>query len=139
MVVYEKGMGSLMENADPTPSNPIVPKSESVQDGYTSSSVSTPEADIGPITQDVVQVQKRKGGRKPVHLMNLVNVMSMKAESVARYMPRQRSASRGTGRPKLLFESGEPNTSNSLKTPSSTTRMPCRTYSKVIVVPQTSV
>lgn len=60
-------MGSLMENADPTPSNPIVPKSESVQDGYTSSSVSTPEADIGPITQDVVQVQKRKGGRKPIY------------------------------------------------------------------------
>ncbi len=50
-----------------TASDPIVPKSESIHDGYSSSSVSTPEGDIGPVTQDVIQVQKRKGGRKPVH------------------------------------------------------------------------
>jgi bZIP transcription factor len=56
----------VMENSDITPGDPIVPKSESIHDGYSSSSVSTPEGDIGPTTQDVVQVQKRKGGRKPV-------------------------------------------------------------------------
>jgi len=61
-----KGMGSMMETSDAIPRDPLVPKSEYIQDGYTSSSASTPEADIGPATQDVVQVQKRKGGRKPV-------------------------------------------------------------------------
>ncbi len=66
-VVVLKEMGSMMETSDATPSHPIVPKSESIHDGYSSSSVSTPEGDIGPVTQDVVQVQKRKGGRKPVH------------------------------------------------------------------------
>lgn len=62
-------MGSVMETSDTTPSDPIVPKSECVQDGYSSSTASSPEAEVGPATgtQDVVQVQKRKGGRKPVY------------------------------------------------------------------------
>ena len=64
-------MGSMMENSDTIPSDPVVPKPESIADGYTSSSVSTPEPDIGPSTQDVVQVQKRKGGRKPVRKLQL--------------------------------------------------------------------
>ena len=59
-------MGSMMEHSDVIPTDPIVPKPESIPDGYTSSSASTPEPDIGPSTQDVVLVQKRKGGRKPV-------------------------------------------------------------------------
>lgn len=61
------GMGSMMEHSDNIPSDPIVPKPESIPDGYTSSSASTPEPDIGPPTQDVVLVQKRKGGRKPIY------------------------------------------------------------------------
>jgi hypothetical protein len=59
-------MGSVMETSDATPNDQVLPKPEPIQDGYSSSSASTPEADIGPVTQDVVQVQKRKGGRKPV-------------------------------------------------------------------------
>lgn len=67
-------MGSVMEHSDAIPSDPIVPKSESIHDGYSSSTASTPEADIGPVTQDVVHVQKRKGGRKPVYSKELIVV-----------------------------------------------------------------
>lgn len=59
-----------MEDSETIPTDPIVPKPESIADGYTSSSVSTPEPDLGPPTQGVVQVQKRKGGRKPVRGCN---------------------------------------------------------------------
>lgn len=65
------GMGSMMESSDAIPSDSVIPKSEFTQDGYTSSSASTPEADAGAVTQEVVQVQKRKGGRKPVFLIKL--------------------------------------------------------------------
>lgn len=54
----------------PAAMDSVVPKVEPLQDGYSSSSVSTPEAEIEASTHDVVQVQKRKGGRKPVrHIM----------------------------------------------------------------------
>lgn len=64
--VLNRAMGSMMETSDAIPSGPVVPKAESIHDGYSSSTASSPEADVGPATQDVVQVQKRKGGRKPV-------------------------------------------------------------------------
>lgn len=76
-------MGSVMETSDATPSDLLVLKSESIQDGYTSSSASTPEADIEPATQDVVQVQKRKGGRKPVHSMKVTNLVRRKLTSLS--------------------------------------------------------
>lgn len=57
----------MMESSDAVTGDPIVPKSEFTQDGYTSSSGSTPEADLEAVTQEVVQVQKRKGGRKPIY------------------------------------------------------------------------
>ncbi|KAL9114887.1 MAG: hypothetical protein Q9227_001130 [Pyrenula ochraceoflavens] len=50
----------------------IVPKAEPLQDGFTSSSSSTPdvegevEAEAAPSFPDAPHVQKRKGGRKPV-------------------------------------------------------------------------
>lgn len=44
----------------------LVPKSEPVPDGSISSTVSTPDAEVEPLTQDTTQTQKRKGGRKPV-------------------------------------------------------------------------
>lgn len=64
-------MGSVMETSDVTPSDPIVPKSEPIHDEYSSSAPSTPEADLPASTQDVVHVQKRKGGRKPVRAMKV--------------------------------------------------------------------
>lgn len=132
-------MGSMMENSDATPSDPIVPKSESTQDGYSSSSVSTPEGDTGPITQDVVQVQKRKGGRKPVHTSKQTYMMRGKLMLFVRYMPLRRSANRETGKHRLLSENDEQNTSSSLKILSSTKRILYKTYSRVIAVPLTSV
>ncbi|KAK2757227.1 hypothetical protein FQN54_004741 [Arachnomyces sp. PD_36] len=44
----------------------IVPKAEPAHEG-SSSSVSTPDAEGEPLAQDVVQTQKRKGGRKPIY------------------------------------------------------------------------
>ncbi|GIJ87712.1 hypothetical protein Asppvi_006625 [Aspergillus pseudoviridinutans] len=45
----------------------VVPKSEPLPEGSTSSSVSTPEAEGEVPMQDVAQTQKRKGGRKPIY------------------------------------------------------------------------
>ena len=57
-----------MAAADVTAPDSVVPKEEPLEDGFTSSSVSSPEPDEeqGPTAQDAVPVQKRKGGRKPV-------------------------------------------------------------------------
>ena len=57
-----------MTVADATGPDSVVPKEEPLEDGFTSSSISSPEPDEerGPATQDAVPVQKRKGGRKPV-------------------------------------------------------------------------
>ena len=65
-------MGSMaiadMTAADVTGSDLVVPKEEPLEDGFTSSSISSPEpeGDRGLTAQDAVPVQKRKGGRKPV-------------------------------------------------------------------------
>ncbi|KAJ5692809.1 hypothetical protein N7462_002232 [Penicillium macrosclerotiorum] len=45
----------------------VVPKSEPLPDGSISSTVSTPDAEAEPLTQDPAQTQKRKGGRKPIY------------------------------------------------------------------------
>jgi hypothetical protein len=58
-------MVSMVENNDMV-MDPIVPKHEPGPDGSISSSVSTPDPEAEPMTQDAAQTQKRKGGRKPV-------------------------------------------------------------------------
>jgi hypothetical protein len=57
-----------MTAEDATGPDLVVPKEEPLEDGFTSSSVSSPEPDgeRGPTAQDAAPVQKRKGGRKPV-------------------------------------------------------------------------
>lgn len=50
-----------------SPMETVVPKSEPPRDASVSSAVSTPEAEVETLTQDVVQTQKRKGGRKPIY------------------------------------------------------------------------
>lgn len=63
-------MVSMVETSHPeqndTVMDPVVPKSEPGPDGSISSTVSTPDAEAEPLTQDPAQTQKRKGGRKPV-------------------------------------------------------------------------
>jgi hypothetical protein len=65
-------MGSMaaadMTAADATGLDLVVPKEEPLEDGFTSSSISSPEPDgeRGPAAPDAAPVQKRKGGRKPV-------------------------------------------------------------------------
>jgi hypothetical protein len=69
---YNARMGSMavadMTAADVTGPDLVVPKEEPLEDGFTSSSISSPEpeGDRGLTAQDAVPVQKRKGGRKPV-------------------------------------------------------------------------
>jgi hypothetical protein len=60
-----------MTAADIAGPDSVVPKEEPLEDGFTSSSISSPEADgeQEPTAQDVAPVQKRKGGRKPVSLL----------------------------------------------------------------------
>jgi len=66
-------MGSMavadMTAADVTGPDLVVPKEEPLEDGFTSSSISSPEpeGDRGLTAQDAVPVQKRKGGRKPIY------------------------------------------------------------------------
>jgi hypothetical protein len=57
-----------MTAADVTGPDLVVPKEEPLEDGFTSSSISSPEpeGDRGLTAQDAIPVQKRKGGRKPV-------------------------------------------------------------------------
>ncbi|KAL4918535.1 hypothetical protein BDW62DRAFT_200663 [Aspergillus aurantiobrunneus] len=45
----------------------VAPKSEPLNEGSISSTVSTPDPDGEILTQDVAQTQKRKGGRKPIY------------------------------------------------------------------------
>lgn len=63
-------MVSMVETSHPEHNDmvmdPVVPKSEPLLDGSISSNVSTPDAEAEPLTQDTAQIQKRKGGRKPV-------------------------------------------------------------------------
>ncbi|KAF7164059.1 hypothetical protein CNMCM5623_008778 [Aspergillus felis] len=54
-------------NHNDTTTDSVVPKSEPLPEGSTSSSVSTPEAEGEVPMQDVAQTQKRKGGRKPIY------------------------------------------------------------------------
>ena len=58
-------MGS-MAGPDTIAVDLVLPKIEPFEDGYSSSTVSTPEAEAEASAQDVVPIQKRKGGRKPV-------------------------------------------------------------------------
>lgn len=65
-------MVSMLEANDSSinndsPMETVVPKSEPPRDASVSSAVSTPEAEVETLTQDVVQTQKRKGGRKPIY------------------------------------------------------------------------
>jgi hypothetical protein len=62
-----------------------------------------------------------------------------RTDAVARYTPLQRSVNKETGKHRLLSENDEQNISSSLKTPSSTMRTLCGTYSRVIAVPRTNV
>lgn len=62
---------SHLEHND-TVMDPVVPKSEPMHDGSISSTVSTPDAEVEPLTQEAAQTQKRKGGRKPVRNMHLM-------------------------------------------------------------------
>lgn len=79
-------MGSLaaadMTSADATGLDIVLLKEEQFEDGYSSSSVSTPEAgvDQGDVSQDVAPIQKRKGGRKPVSVFMLF-ALSYRARS----------------------------------------------------------
>lgn len=72
-------MVSMVETAshpghNDTVMDSVVPKSEPLPDGSISSTVSTPDAEAEPLTQDTTQTQKRKGGRKPVrHHHQLAN------------------------------------------------------------------
>lgn len=50
----------------------VVPKNEPVLEGSISP-MSTPEAEVETLTQDVAQTQKRKGGRKPVRKICLLS------------------------------------------------------------------
>lgn len=71
-------MVSMVETSHPeqndTVMDPVVPKAEPVPDGSISSTVSTPDPEAEPLTQDPAQTQKRKGGRKPVRNTLLLGV-----------------------------------------------------------------
>lgn len=58
-------MVSMVDHTDMAMDS-IVPKHEPGPDGSISSTVSTPDPEAEPLTQDAAQTQKRKGGRKPV-------------------------------------------------------------------------
>lgn len=53
----------------------VVPKNEPALEGSISS-MSTPEAEVETLTQDVAQTQKRKGGRKPVRKIHFPSYLS---------------------------------------------------------------
>lgn len=58
-------------NNDSAAMDSVTTKPEPMREVSVCSSVSTPEADMEALTQDVAQTQKRKGGRKPVCKMML--------------------------------------------------------------------
>ncbi|KAJ5835013.1 hypothetical protein N7447_001039 [Penicillium robsamsonii] len=59
-------MVSIVDHSDMAMDS-IVPKHEPGPDGSISSTVSTPDPEAEPLTQDAAQTQKRKGGRKPIY------------------------------------------------------------------------
>lgn len=96
-----------MSNAEePAP----VPKTENSE--LESFSDSSPEPDDPNfIHEEVTQVQKRKGGRKPVRPATLNERLTL--NTICRYMPHRRKESKGTDRLRQHSESGGRNTSNS--------------------------
>lgn len=91
-----------------------IPKAENSD--LESFSESSPEPDDPNfIREEVAQVQKRKGGRKPVG--NVIDCKEITLTSLFRYMQRQRKGNRETGRLKQHSESDGRNTSNSWRPP----------------------
>ena len=70
MVEASRSTKKNNNNNDFSAMDPVVTKPEPIREGSVSSSVSTPDAEIEALTQDVTQTQKRKGGRKPVRKMS---------------------------------------------------------------------
>lgn len=106
----------------------IVPKHEPGPDGSISSTVSTPDPEAEPLTQDAAQTQKRKGGRKPVR--NIFSNLGPRNSFVSlsyvvifpnvtlytnpfRYMPPPKNESSATGRPRRPSENAGRSTSAS--------------------------
>lgn len=105
----------------PTAAEAIQPKQEPLLDGYTSSSMSSPEPEHEPSTREnPAPPVKRKGGRKPVR--SLMSPVWFHAHCNTRYMLPQRSESREIVKLKPLFESDEQNTSSSSKQQSKDTK-----------------
>lgn len=117
---------------------PIVPKTEHSRDASPSSTESSPELEVdglGVIPENV-QVQKRKGGRKPV--CSDCHIYRVAANATSRSMQPQRNGSKEIVKLKQHFESGGPSISSSWRTPSNTRMKVCRIYSRVIAPLQTN-
>lgn len=122
----------------PTPAEAIELKQEPLLDGYTSSSMSSPEAEHEPSAQEnLVPPVKRKGGRKPVRVPRWW--MARQADDGTRYMPRQKSESKETAKLKQHFENDVQNTSSNSKQQFNGMRKPCIPCNKVIEMQQMNV
>ena len=94
---------------------PTVPKTEhSEEDSFSDSS---PELDIHDFAQESTQVQKRKGGRKPVCLSGKNICLKSHEADCARYTRRPRKGSRETDKHKQRSEKDGRNISNSWRQP----------------------
>lgn len=114
-----------------------MPKTEPGQDGSLSS-MSTPDAEAEPMTQDPAQTQKRKGGRKPVRTPRISALGAIVLTLLIRSTPPPRNASSAIARPRLHFASVGQSTSASWKPPSSGMKTPCKACSRAIAAPPMS-
>jgi hypothetical protein len=126
-----------------------IDKKEHEREGSDDSMGSTPEAEPGAPQDshenhdhhpDAVGQPKRKGGRKPVCLIQLVAPRGdMLVDTPSRSMPLPKSGSSVTARLRLRFENAERSTSSSWKRPSGCMRPTFTTCKPPIGVQLTSV
>ena len=132
------GPGSVA--MEPIDELPLIPKTEYSREASLSSIESSPEPDIDDPTTapENVQVQKRKGGRKPVRPPQLLCASTTCAHTDRRFTLRPRRGSSATDKLKRRFGNVGPSTSSSWRTPSNIKTRRCRTCSKATAPQPTS-
>lgn len=115
---------------------PAVPKIEHFEEE--SFSESSPEPEEQSLTQEPAQVQKRKGGRKPVWRDRPCCPNVHLPIGHLRFMRHRKNASSGIAKLRLLSGNDEQNTSSNSRLQSSSTKRLFRVCNKIIEQQQMS-
>lgn len=98
-----------------------------------------PDAGGGEPSQEPVQPQKRKGGRKPVNANRSSNVQVYYNANIGRYTQLLKNGNNGIDKHRQPFENDDPNTSNNLRLLSNRMKSHSQHYNRAIALLLTNV